>query len=137
MAEKKRHPSFGKKPDRVHRIYGAIIMIAKAKGRFIRVAPRKARLVVDLIRDKYADEALDMLKFTRKRAAKNIEGVLKSAIANAEQRDDVNVDNLYVSKAFVDGGPVLKRFRPAPMGRAVRVFKRTSHITIELDEKER
>ncbi len=112
-------------------------MIAIAKGRFLKVTPRKARLLVDLIRGKYTEEALSTLQFTPKRAAKTVEGVLKSAIANAEQRADVNVDNLYVSKATVDGGPTLKLFRPAPMGRAVRVLKRTSHITIELDEKER
>jgi large subunit ribosomal protein L22 len=112
-------------------------MIATAKGRYLRVAPRKARLVIDLIRGKYADEALSTLQFTPKRASKTVEKVLKSAIANAEQSADVNVDNLFVSKATVDGGPTLKRFRPAAMGRAVRVLKRTSHITIELDEKER
>jgi large subunit ribosomal protein L22 len=112
-------------------------MIVKAKARFIRTAPRKARLVTDLIRDKYTDEALSLLRFTPKRAARTVERVLKSAISNAEQRDDVNVDNLYISKATVDSGPALKRYRPAPMGRAVRVLKRTCHITIELDEKER
>ncbi len=112
-------------------------MIAKAKGRFLRVTPRKARLVIDLIRGKHTEEALNTLQFTPKRAAKNVRNVLKSAISNAEQGDDVNVDNLYISKATVDGGPVLKRFRPAAMGRAVRVLRRTCHITIELDEKER
>jgi large subunit ribosomal protein L22 len=112
-------------------------MIAKAKGRFVRVAPRKARLVADLIRGKHTDEALSALRFTPKGASRIVEKVLKSAISNAEQRDDVNVDNLFVSKATVDGGPSLKRLRTAPMGRAVRVLKRTSHITIELDEKER
>ncbi len=112
-------------------------MIAKARGRFLRVTPRKGRLVADLIRGKHTNEALSMLRFTPKGAAKTLERVLKSAISNAEQRDDVNVDNLYVSKVTVDGGPALKRFRPAPHGRAVRVLKRTSHITIELDEKER
>ncbi len=116
---------------------GASVMIARAKGRFLRVTPRKARLVIDLIRDKHADEALSTLQLTPKRAAKTVRGVLKSAIANAEQSDDVNVDNLYISKATVDGGPTLKRFRPAAMGRGVRVLKRTCHITIELDEKER
>lgn len=78
-----------------------------------------------------------MLRFTPKNAAATVERVLKSAIANAEQRDDVNVDNLYISKATVDGGPMLKRFRAAPHGRAVRIRKRSCHITIELDEKER
>ncbi len=112
-------------------------MIARSKARFIRLAPRKARLVIDLIRGQHTDEALGTLQFTPKRAAKTVAKVLKSAIANAEQKADVNVDNLYISKATVDGGPVLKRFRPAPMGRAVRVLKRTCHITIELDEKER
>ncbi|MBI4830505.1 MAG: 50S ribosomal protein L22 [Candidatus Lindowbacteria bacterium] len=112
-------------------------MIAKAKGRFIRIAPRKARLVVDLVRGRYADEALGLLRFTRKGATKTVERLIKSALSNAEQRSDVNVDNLYISKATVDGGPALKRFRPAPMGRALRVLKRTCHITIELDERER
>jgi large subunit ribosomal protein L22 len=112
-------------------------MIATARGRYLRVTPRKARLVVDLIRGKYTDEALSTLQFTPKRASRTVEKVLKSAISNAEQSADVNVDNLFISKVTVDGGPVLKRFRPAPMGRAVRVLKRTSHITIELDEKER
>lgn len=128
---------FAEKNERRHNWYGALKMIAQAKGRYIRIGPRKARLVVDLIRGKYTDEALSTLRFTRKGAAKTIEKVLKSAIANAEQRADVNVDNLYISKATVDGGPMLKRYRPAPMGRAVTVRKRTSHITIELDEKER
>jgi large subunit ribosomal protein L22 len=90
-----------------------------------------------MIRNKSTDEALSILEFSPKRAAKTVENVLKSAIANAEQRSDINVDNLYISKATVDGGPVLKRYRPAPQGRAVRVLKRTSHITIELDERER
>lgn len=112
-------------------------MIVRAKGRYLKVTPRKARLVVDLIRGKYTDEALSTLEFTPKRASKTVGKVLKSAIANAEQSADVNVDNLYISKVTVDGGPTLKRFRPAPMGRAVRVLRRTSHITIELDEKER
>jgi large subunit ribosomal protein L22 len=112
-------------------------MIAKAKARYIRVTPRKARLVIDLIRGRYADEALNVLRFTPKRAAKTVAKVLKSAMANAEQSADVNVDNLFISKATVDGGPSLKRFRPAPMGRAMKILKRTSHITIELDEKER
>jgi len=94
-------------------------------------------LVADLVRGKYTDEALSLLRFTPKGASKPVEHILKSAISNAEQRDDVNVDNLYISKATVDGGPSLKRFRTAPMGRAVQVVKRTSHITIELDEKER
>jgi large subunit ribosomal protein L22 len=112
-------------------------MIAKAKGRFIRIAPRKARLVVDLVRGKNTDEALGLLRFTRKGATKIVQRLIKSAVSNAEQRNDVNVDNLYISKATVDGGPALKRFRPAPMGRALRVLKRTCHITIELDERER
>jgi large subunit ribosomal protein L22 len=111
-------------------------MIARARARFLRIAPRKARLVVDLIRGKNTDDALGILRFTPKGASKTVERLIKSAISNAEQRDDVNVDNLYVSKATVDGGPALKRFRTAPMGRGVRVLKRTSHITIELDEKE-
>jgi large subunit ribosomal protein L22 len=94
-------------------------------------------MVVDLIRGKHTDEALSLLRFTPKGAAKPVADILRSAISNAEQRDDVNADNLYISKITVDGGPSLKRFRTAPMGRGVQVLKRTSHITIELDEKER
>jgi large subunit ribosomal protein L22 len=94
------------------------------------------RLVVDLIRGKGVQEAVNILQVTKKYAAKHVQKCLKSAIANAENRDDhVDVDRLYVKEVFVDGGPMLKRIQPAPMGRAFRILKRQSHITIKLDTR--
>ena len=111
-------------------------MISKAKGRFIRMSPQKARLVVDLIRGKNVNEALMTLKFTNKRATREIEKVVKSAVANAtEKSENVDVDNLFVEQCFINEGPRLKRLRPAPMGRAYQYKRRTSHITIELGER--
>jgi len=112
-------------------------MISKATGRFIRMSPQKARLVVDLIRGKKVNEALMTLKFTNKRATREIEKVVKSALANATQKNEnVDVDDLFVEKCFINEGPRQKRIRPAPMGRAYRYQRRTAHITIELGEKE-
>lgn len=107
-------------------------MEAKAVLRYVRVAPRKARLVVDLIRGKRAEEALTILKFTSRHAARVIEKVLKSAVANAAQKEMGDVDTLWVSRALVDGGPVMKRMQPRAMGRANIIRKRTSHITLVL-----
>ena len=112
-------------------------MIAKATARFIRMSPQKARLVVDLIRGKDVNEALMTLRFTNKRATVPIEKVVRSAIANATERgEDVDVDNLFIERAFINEGPRLKRIRPAPMGRAFGYMRRMSHITVELGEKE-
>ena len=112
-------------------------MISTATGKFIRMSPQKARLVIDLIRGKNVNEALMTLKFTNKKATGEIEKVVKSAVANATQKDEnVDVDNLFVETCFINEGPRLKRIRPAPMGRAYRYQRRTSHITIELGEKE-
>jgi len=113
------------------------IMISKATSRFIRVSPQKARLVVDLIRGKNVNEALMTLKFTNKpKSTREIERVVKSAVANATQKDEnLDVDNLFVEKCFINEGPRLKRIRPAPMGRAYRYQRRTAHITIELGER--
>ena len=112
-------------------------MISQATGRFIRMSPQKARLVVDLIRGKNVNEALMTLKFTNKRATFEIEKVVKSAVANATQKNEnIDVDDLFVEKCFINEGPRQKRIRPAPMGRAYRYQRRTSHITIELGEKE-
>lgn len=111
-------------------------MEAKAVLRFVRVAPRKARLVVDLIRGKNAEEALTILKFTPRHAAKVIEKVLKSAVANAAQKEMGDVDTLWISRALVDGGPVMKRMQPRAMGRANIIRKRTSHITLILSAAE-
>lgn len=108
-------------------------MEAKARARYIRIAPRKARLVVDLIRGKQADEAAAILKFTTRAASKAILKVLNSAVANARQAG-ARGDGLKVAEAYVDEGPTLKRFRPRAMGRATRIRKRTSHITIVVSE---
>lgn len=105
---------------------------AKAIARFVRVSPQKARLVVDLIRGKKAEEALHMLRFTRKRIATNVEKLLQSAIANATDRGELDVDALYVTRAFVNEGPRQKRIRPAPMGRAFRYQRRSSHIEVHV-----
>jgi len=108
----------------------------RAKTNFVRVSPQKARLVVNLIRGMKADTARTTLRTTNKRIAPSVEKVLRSAIANAENREDhVDVDRLFVKEVFVDGGPMMKRVRPAPMGRAFRVLKRYSHITIKLDTR--
>ena len=111
-------------------------MEAKARARFLRIAPRKARLAIDLIRGKNVQEAQSILKLMPQKATVDIEKVLNSAVANAEHNHEMDTGNLYVSQAFVDEGPTLRRFRPRAMGRATRIRKRTSHITIILDEKE-
>jgi large subunit ribosomal protein L22 len=110
-----------------------------ANARFVRVSPQKARLVVDLIRGQRAEDALQTLRFTKKRIAKEIEKTLRSAIANAERKADdsgesLDVDALYVTRCFVNEGPRWKRMRPAPMGRGFRYQKRTSHIVVEVAE---
>jgi large subunit ribosomal protein L22 len=112
-------------------------MISKATGRFIRMSPQKARLVVDLIRGKDVNEAIMTLKFTNKpKSTREIEKVVKSAVANATQKNEnIDVDNLFVETCFINEGPRLKRIRPAPMGRAYRYQRRTSHITIQLGER--
>jgi len=112
-------------------------MIAKATARFIRMSPQKARLVVDLIRGKNVNDALMTLQFAKKRATGPIEKVVRSAVANAtEKSETVDVDNLFIERAYINEGPRLKRIRPAPMGRAFRYVRRMSHVTIELGEKE-
>ena len=109
---------------------------AKAMARTVRIAPRKARLVVDLIRGKQVGEAMAILKFTPKAGSPIIEKVLKSAIANAEHNFDLDLESLYVSEAYVNEGPTMKRFRPRAKGSASQILKRTSHITIVVAEKE-
>ena len=109
-------------------------MEVKAKLRFVRVGPRKAQLVADLIRGKGSEEALNILTFTKKAAAKIVIKLLKSAIANATQKKSIDVDRLYVKKITVDQGPTMKRFQPRALGRATTIRKRSSHITIVLDE---
>jgi len=103
---------------------------AKAILRFVRVAPRKARMVVDLIRGQQVAEAFNILKFTPRSASRVVEKVLKSAVANAENLEIGDPDDLWVSRVYVDGGPTLKRFNARSMGRANPIKKRTSHITV-------
>jgi large subunit ribosomal protein L22 len=103
---------------------------AKAILRYVRIAPRKARMVVDLIRGQEVPQALAVLKYTPRAAAKVVEKVLRSAVANAEQKEMGDTDEMWVSKAYVDGGPTYKRFRARSMGRANSIHKRTSHITV-------
>ena len=111
-------------------------MEVRAQLRFLRATPRKVRLVADLIRGKGVQEAVNILHLTNKSAAKPLEKLLTSAIANAENRDEpMDVDRLFVKEVMVDGGPTMKRFRPAPMGRGFRVLKRSSHVTIKLDTR--
>lgn len=110
-------------------------MEAKATARHILIAPRKCRIVIDLIRGKSVNEALNILKFVPKRASKPIEKVVKSAAANAEHNYNLNKDALVITEAFVDGGPVLKRFQPRQRGQAFPILKRTSHITVVVSEK--
>ncbi|NLC95227.1 MAG: 50S ribosomal protein L22 [Bacilli bacterium] len=110
-------------------------MEAKAIAKTIRIAPRKVRLVVDLIRGKDVKDAFAILRNTNKRATVPVEKVLKSAIANAEHNYNMDTDKLYVKEAYVNDGPTLKRFRPRAKGRAGLILKRTSHITIVVAEK--
>ena len=110
-------------------------MQAKAVANTVRIAPRKVRLVIDLIRGKQVGEAIAILRHTPKAASPVVEKLLKSAIANAEHNYEMDVNNLVVSQAFANEGPTLKRFRPRAQGRASAINKRTSHITIVLSEK--
>lgn len=114
-------------------------MEVKAINRYVGSSPRKMRLVVDLIRGKGVEEALSMLHFVPKHAAKTVEKVLRSAIANYQNRDEagrVDTSTLFIKTVFVDGGPTAKRILPAPMGRAFRVRKRSNHITLVVAQRE-
>ncbi|ELK46841.1 50S ribosomal protein L22 [Halobacillus sp. ACCC02827] len=110
-------------------------MQAKAVAKTVRIAPRKARLVIDLIRGKNVGEALATLRLNNRGASPVVEKLLNSAIANAEHNYEMDTENLYVSEAFVNEGVTLKRFRPRAMGRASQINKRTSHITVVVSEK--
>jgi large subunit ribosomal protein L22 len=107
---------------------------AEATSKYIRTSAQKAGLVLDLIRGKDVGSALATLQFTRKMIAKDIEKVLRSAIANAQQKNG-DVDRLFVAAAYAGQGPSMKRIRPAPMGRAFRVVKRTAHLTVAVAER--
>ena len=113
-------------------------MEAKAVQRFIGSSPRKMRLVVDLIRGKQVDHALDILHFSPKHASKDVEKALRSAVSNLLNKDDatrVEPEEMVVKEVFVDNGPILKRISPAPMGRAYRIRKRACHLTIVVASK--
>jgi len=111
--------------------------LAKAEARYIRVSPQKARLVIDMVRGQQVGDAINILRATNKRIAPAVEKVLHSAIANAENlSQDVDVDRLFVTEAYVNDGPRQKRIRPAPMGRAYRYQRRTSHIVVMVGERE-
>ena len=111
-------------------------MRVSATAKFIRISPRKVRLVTDLIAGKPVEEAAAILRFLPNAAAKDVANVLKSATANAENNFNLSADELHVQSATADEGPTLKRFRPRAMGRATRIRKRTSHLTITLTPKE-
>ena len=114
----------------------------KATSKYVRTSAQKAGLVLELIRGKKAAEALSILHFTKKSVARDIEKTLRSAIANAvlvaerNEKRRLDEDDLFVSAAFADPGPMQKRVRPAPMGRAYRVLRRTAHLTVRVAEKE-
>jgi len=109
---------------------------ARAVARYVRISPLKAQQVISLIRGRDVEDAIAVLRFTPKAAARLIRKVLESAVANAEKNLRVSRNRLYVSEAYVDQGPTLKRIRPRAMGRAFRIRKRTSHITVVVTEKE-
>ena len=107
----------------------------KATAKYIRIAPRKVRIVMNLVRGKSVTDALAILKFTPKVGADAVEKVLRSAVANAENNFDMDVDRLFISSAFVDQGPTLKRIHPRSRGQAFKILKHTSHITVAVNEK--
>ncbi len=116
-------------------------MQARAMAKNVGMSPRKMRMVIDLIRGRGVNEAYSILKFSKKAATTPIEKALRSAVANAQQKADkqgtfLDVDDLVVREAFVNEGPTMKRFSPRAMGRATPIMKRSSHITIIVDEKE-
>ncbi len=111
-------------------------MEARAQATYVRISPRKVKIVLDLIRNKPLDEAIAIAHFTTKSAAEPIEKLLKSAAANAENNHNMDKSNLYVAECYVCPGPIMKRIRPRAQGRAYRIEKRTSHITVVLKEAE-
>ncbi len=108
----------------------------KATAKYVRIAPRKVRVVMDLIRGKSVSDALAILKFTPKRGAVLVTKVLNSAVANAENNFDMDAEDLYVSKCYADQGPTLKRIHPRSRGQAFSILKHTSHITVTVSERE-
>ncbi len=109
-------------------------MEIKASAKYLRISPLKLRLVTNTISGKKVEEAIALLRFLPQRGARLVRKVVEAAVANAEQRTQVDVDTLFVKKVWVDGGPSLKRFQPRAMGRVNRILKRSSHLTVVLDE---
>ena len=109
-------------------------MEVTARAKFVRTSPRKARMVADLVKGKGVEEALNILAFTKKAPAKIVAKLLKSAVANADQMRNVNVDTLFIKQIAVNQGPTMKRHRPRAMGRATMIRRRMSHITVVLEE---
>ncbi len=109
----------------------------RATARYVRTSAQKAKLVMDLIRGQNVDRALATLRFSQKRVAGAVAKVLRSAVANAEQKEGAggDVDRMFVSRCYADQGPSMKRIRPAPMGRAFRIVKRTAHLTVHVEER--
>lgn len=110
-------------------------MESSAVARYVRISPRKVRLVMNQIRGKRVEEAINMLSFASQKGAGILLKLINSAVSNAQQNSEIDVDNLYIKTIFADEGPVLKRFRPRASGRATRILKRTSHLTVILNEK--
>ena len=106
-----------------------------AKHRFARISPRKARLLMDLIRGRDIEDAINLLRFSKQRASGMIEKVIRSAVANANEQEVPQRETLYVAKAWVDPGPIIKRFQPKDRGKAYSIHKRTSHLVVELDQR--
>ena len=110
-------------------------MAFPAKHRFARISPRKARLLMDMVRGRDVDDAITLLRFAKQRASGMIEKVIRSAVANANEQEVPQRNTLYVAKAWVDPGPVIKRFQPKDRGKAYPIKKRTSHLVVELDQR--
>lgn len=110
-------------------------MESRAVAKYIRISPQKVRLIMDQVRGKKVEEAMNLLSFTPQKGAFILKKLINSAVANAGQNLNMDVDNLYIKRAFADEGPTLRRFRPRAMGRATRIRKRTSHLTVILDER--
>jgi len=110
-------------------------MEIRAAAKFVRISPRKVRLIMDQIRGKRVGDALNLISFAPQRGARIVKKLINSAVANAAQNSGVDVDSLYILRIYADAGPTLKRWRPRALGRATRIRKRTSHLTVVLDEK--
>ncbi|HSP38084.1 MAG TPA: 50S ribosomal protein L22 [Frankiaceae bacterium] len=109
--------------------------MARASARYLRVSPRKARRIIDIVRGTKVTQALDVLRFDEHAASEDVYKVVASAVANAEHNQRLDRESLWISEAFVDEGPTLKRFRPRAQGRAYRIRKRTSHVTVVVESR--